>query len=287
MLEGRTKALRGLFAQGSFVTLPGIYDCLSARIAEEAGFKAIFLSGGALAYSYLGKPAIGFLNLTDFGNAIQRICNAVSIPLIADADNGFGNAIHAANAARVYEQSGASGMQIDDKVLPSIRPDSNEVLDWHLVYPKISAVRANVSKDFLIIYRTCANLYGYGIEESLKRINLSVSYGADYAYIDGIKSIEELKYVSENARVPLLINLNEKGFCGGLPINEILKYSFSVGLFPISSVSAAAQGMIRVLGELSESGSTVNIRELMTDPPTRVHEMMGEKRLAEQFSAYY
>ena len=69
----------------------------------------------------------------------------------------------------------------------------------------------------------------------------------------------------------------KKGFCGGLPINEILKYRFSVGLFPISSVSAAAQGMIRVLGELSESGSTVNIRELMTDPPTRVHEMMGEK----------
>lgn len=282
------KELRRLLAENKFLTLPGVYDCLSARIAQEAGFPALFLSGGALAYSVLGKPDFGFLSLAEFGDAIQHIVSACRAPLLADADNGFGNAIQAANTGAVYEQLGAAGLQIDDKVLPASHPARNEIVDWEMIGPKIQAVRDSVSDDFVIVYRTCANLYGYGVEESIRRINLARERGADYAYVDGIKSMEELKRISDEAAIPLMVNLNEKGFVGGnVPIEEVKALRYSIGLFPISSMLAAAQGMIEVMGALADRGSTLSVRDKMTDPPTRIHNMMGQTALVEKYAPYY
>ena len=96
MNTNHARDLRKVLEENKFLTLPGVYDCLSARIAEEAGFPALFLSGGALAYSALGRPDLGFLGLAEFGNAIQHIVSSCRVPLLADADNGFGNAIQAA-----------------------------------------------------------------------------------------------------------------------------------------------------------------------------------------------
>ena len=287
-MNNYAKELRRLLAENKFLTLPGVYDCLSARIAQEAGFPALFLSGGALAYSVLGKPDFGFLSLAEFGDAIQHIVSACRAPLLADADNGFGNAIQAANTGAVYEQLGAAGLQIDDKVLPASHPARNEIVDWEMIGPKIQAVRDSVSDDFVIVYRTCANLYGYGVEESIRRINLARERGADYAYVDGIKSMEELKKISDEAAIPLMVNLNEKGFVGGnVPIEEVKDLRYSIGLFPISSMLAAAQGMIEVMGALADRGSTLSVRDKMTDPPTRIHNMMGQTALVEKYAPYY
>lgn len=287
MSNNHAKELREVLQQKKFLTLPGIYDCLGGRIAEEAGFPVLFLSGGALAYSLLGRPDFGFLSLDQFCSAIQRIVACVKVPLIADADNGFGNAIQAANTGAEYEQVGAAGLQIDDKVLPASDPLHNEVIPWEKVAPKIQAIRDNVSDDFVIIYRTCVNLYGFGIEESIRRINLAKKCGADYAYIDGIKSTEELKKVSAEATIPLMVNLNEKGFVGSLPIEQVKSLNYSIGLFPISSMLAASQGMIDVLGNLASTGSTLNVRDKMTNPPTKIHNMMGQTFLTEKYGAYY
>ena len=287
MSQNHAKDLRKVLAENKFLTLPGVFDCLSGRIAEEAGFPALFLSGGALAYSLLGRPDFGFLSLDQFCSAIQRITASVKVPLLADADNGFGNAIQAANTGAEYEQVGAAGLQIDDKVLPASHPLKNEVIAWEMVAPKIQAVRDSVSDDFVIVFRTCVNLYGYGIEESIRRINLARKCGADYAYIDGIKSIEELEKVSAEAKIPLMVNLNEKGFVGGLPIEQVTKLNYSIGLFPISSMLASAQGMIDVMGALADTGSTLGVRNKMTNPPTKIHNMMGQKALTEKYGAYY
>ena len=255
---------------------------------ERLEGKALFLSGGALAYSVLGKPDFGFLSLAEFGDAIQHIVSACRAPLLADADNGFGNAIQAANTGAVYEQLGAAGLQIDDKVLPASHPARNEIVDWEMIGPKIQAVRDSVSDDFVIVYRTCANLYGYGVEESIRRINLARERGADYAYVDGIKSMEELKKISDEAAIPLMVNLNEKGFVGGnVPIEEVKALRYSIGLFPISSMLAAAQGMIEVMGALADRRSTLSVRDKMTDPPTRIHNMMGQTALVEKYAPYY
>lgn len=282
------KELRRVLSENKFLTLPGVYDCLSARIAEEAGFPALFLSGGALAYSVLGRPDFGFLSLAEFGTAIQHIVSSCKIPLLADADNGFGNAIQAANSGAMYEQLGAAGLQIDDKILPASHPAKNEIVDWEMIGPKIQAIRDNVSDDFVIVYRTCANLYGYGIEESIRRINLSREQGADYAYVDGIKSMEELKKISEEATIPLMVNLNEKGFVGGnVPIELVKGLNYSIGLFPISSMLAASQGMIEVLETLANKGATLSVRDKMTNPPTKIHNMMGQTFLVEKYTSYY
>ena len=244
MNTNHARDLRKVLEENKFLTLPGVYDCLSARIAEEAGFPALFLSGGALAYSALGRPDLGFLGLAEFGNAIQHIVSSCRVPLLADADNGFGNAIQAANTGAMYEQLGAAGLQIDDKVLPSTHPAKNEIVGWEMVGPKIEAVRDNVSEDFVIVYRTCANLYGYGIDESIRRINLAKERGADYAYVDGIKSVGELIKVSEESKIPLMVNMNEKGFVGGnVAIEQIREMNFSIGLFPISSMLVAADAI--------------------------------------------
>ena len=283
MSNTHAQDLRRILGENKFLTLPGVYDCLSAKIAEEAGFPALFLSGGALAYSVLGRPDFGFLSLAEFGNSIQHIVSTCSVPLLADADDGFGNAIQAANTGAMYEQLGAAGLQIDDKVLPANHPARDEIIDWELMGPKIQAVRDNVSDDFVIVYRTCADLYNYGIDESIRRINLAMERGADYAYVDGIKSMDELKKVSDEAKIPLMVNLNEKGFVGGnVPIEEVKALNYSIGLFPISSMLAAAQGMIEVLGALADQGSTLGVRDKMTDPPTKIHRMMGQFSLVEK-----
>lgn len=288
MNTNHARELRDVLKTNKFVTLPGVYDCLSARIAEEAGFPALFLSGGALAYSALGRPDMGFLGLAEFGTAIQHIVSSCRVPLLADADNGFGNAIQAANTGAMYEQLGAAGLQIDDKVLPSTHPAKNEIIEWELVGPKIQAVRDNVSEDFVIVYRTCANLYGYGIEESIRRINLAGERGADYAYVDGIKSVDELIKVSKESRIPLMVNMNEKGFVGGnVPIEQIRSLNYSIGLFPISSMLAASQGMIEVMEALASKGTTLGVSEKMTNPPTKIHSMMGQFSLVEKYSPYY
>lgn len=280
------KKLRALLEKEAFVALPGIYDCLSARIAEEAGFGTLFLSGGGLAVCRMGRPDIGFLNVNEFGEAIRHIVASVQVPLLADADHGFGNAIHAADTGRMYEQLGAAGIQIDDKVLPSRRPDLDEVIPLPEMTAKLKALRSAVSEDFVVIYRTVANLYGLGIEEAVKRINAAADCGADYVYVDGIKSMKELELVSKEARARLLVNLNEKGFCGGVPIEQIKALNYRIGLFPISTMLAAAQGMIRVMEALKRDGSTLSARDLMCVPSV-VHNMMGLNSLSRQYQGCY
>lgn len=285
-INNKKKMLRKVLEETDFLTLPGIYDCLSARIAEDAGFKAIFLSGGGLACSRLGRPDIGFLSARDFSDTIANIAACVNVPIIADADNGFGNAIHAGKTAQLYEQVGAAGIQIDDKILPGRTPAVNEMVEWDMVSPKLKAVRKDVSDDFVIIYRTVANLYGYGIDESISRINKAAECGADYAYIDGIKSMDELKKVSDEAKIKLLVNLNEKGFCGSVPIEEIKKFKYKIGLFPISTMLSAANSMMQVMQSLFENGSTLTKRDLLCNPPV-VYNMLGLNSLTETYSEFY
>lgn len=280
------KSLRAILDESDFLPLPGVYDCLSARIAEEAGFKAIFLSGGALAYSRLGRPDIGFLSMGDFADAISNIVSSVDIPLIADADNGFGNAIHAGNTAKYFEQVGASGLQIDDKVLPGRTPSLDEVVSWDEIAPKIKAIRNDVSDDFVIVFRTVAHLFDYGIDEAINRINKAAECGADYAYIDGIKSMEELEKVSEKANIKLIANLNEKGFSGSLAIDEIKKLNYKVGLFPTSSLLGAAKTMIEIMETLYKEESTISKRDLLCEPKV-VFKMMGLYSLPEKYNKYY
>ncbi|NLV77075.1 MAG: PEP phosphonomutase [Tissierellia bacterium] len=280
------KALRKILDEDEFLILPGVYDCLSAKLAEKAGAKAVFLSGGALSIANLGKPDIGFLNLTEFASSIQKITSTINIPLISDADNGFGNAIHVGNTAKVFESLNVCGMQIDDQVLPQTFPTtSKESLSWDLTGPKIDSIRKNVSDDFIIIFRTIANITD-GLEEAINRINKAKDYGADYAYVDGIKSKKELEIVSKQSKIKLLVNMNEKGIAANLPIEDIKGFGYKIGLYPVSTMAIAAKSMYDMLCDLMKEENTLKHRDKMFNP-VEVYNMMGLTSLTEEYSKMY
>lgn len=280
------KVLRKILDQNEFLVLPGVYDCLSAKLAEEAGAKAVFLSGGALSIAGLGKPDIGFLNLTEFANVIQKITSTINIPLISDADNGFGNAIHVGNTARIFESLNVSGMQVDDQILPQTLPTtSKESLSWDLTAPKIDSIRKNVSSDFIIIFRTIANITD-GLDEAIVRINKAKDIGADYAYVDGIKSQEELEIVAKHSKIKLLVNMNEKGVAANLPIEKIKGLDYKIGLYPVSTMAIAAKSMYDMLCDLMKDESTLKHRDKMFNP-VEVYNMMGLTSLVEEYSGMY
>ena len=280
------KNIRDIMNDSNFLVMPGIYDCLSAKMAEVAGAKLVFLSGGALSIANLGRPDIGFLSLSEFCDSIQKITSTINIPLIADADNGFGNALHTANTARMYEKNGAQGIQIDDQILPQTTPTtSKECLDWNLVYPKIKAIRNNVSKDFIIVFRTIANITD-GLDEAIQRINEAQKHGADIAYVDGIKSREEIEIVAKKSSIPLLINMNEKGVAANEPIEDIKQMGYKVGMFPVSTMAIAAKSMYNMLSDLFVDENTLKYRDTMFNP-VDVYNYMGLDSLTNEALELY
>lgn len=241
-------------------------------MAENAGFQAAFFSGGAFSMATLGKPDIGFFNLTEAVHTLRRIVDSVNIPILSDGDNGFGNAIHAADTARAFETIGVAGIQVDDQVLPqSIPCTSKECNEWRYVEPKLIAIRKAVSPEFVILFRTIANITD-DLDKAIWRINRAAELGADYAYVDGLKSYEETQQVAAQAKIPLLINMNEKGACAKIPLEQIKALNYRIGLYPVASVTAAAQAYCDLFRTIHETGSTLgyvdsmySIKQLMND----------------------
>lgn len=260
------KHFKDIIKNKDFTILPGVYDALSSKLAEEAGARAIFISGGALSITNLGKPDIGFLTLNDFVDAINKIKRVVNVPIITDVDNGFGNAIHAGNTAKTVFIAGADGLQIDDQVLPQSKPTtSKEAMSMDLVIPKIKAMRENVEDSFTIIFRTVAN-YNGNIQDAVDRVNLAGENGADAVYVDGLESYEEVVYVSKNVKYPLLLNMNEKGFPASLKINEVKELGFNIGLYPVSTMAVTASATKKLLDTLMKDETTLSLREEMANP---------------------
>lgn len=280
------KHFKDIIHDGKFTILPGVYDALSSKLAEEAGAKAIFLSGGALSITNLGKPDIGFLTLDDFTDAINKIKRVVKVPIITDVDNGFGNAIHAANTAQSVFDAGADGLQIDDQVLPHTKPTtSKEAIAMNLVIPKIQAIRENVDDSFTIIFRTVAN-YNGDVKEAVDRVNLAGENGADVVYVDGLSTYEEVSYVANNVKYPLLLNMNEKGFPATLEINEVKKLGFNVGLYPVSTMAITANATKRLLDTLIKDETTLSLRKEMTNPAD-IYNLFGLETSVENESKKY
>lgn len=285
-MRDHKKELREILQTKDYMMLPGVYDCLSAKMAEETGFDAVYLSGGALSICGLGRPDIGFLNLTEMENSLRKILATVNIPVLSDADNGFGNAIHVGDTAALYDSMGVCGMQIDDQVLPqSVPTTAKECLDWKLTAPKVKAVRKNVSDDFVIIFRTIANITN-GLEEAIRRVNMAADLGADYAFVDGIKSERELEIVSERAKIKLMVNMNEKGVCADVDLEKIKKMNYQIGLYPVSTMAVAAKALHTLLHTLKQTGSTKDCRAQMYNP-VEVYNMMGLGSLTEKYLGMY
>ena len=255
--------LRKILEQNNFFSLPGVYDPMGAKMAEKIGFEAAYLSGGALSLMGLGRPDIGFLNLTDLIISLERILYTVDIPIITDTDNSFGNALHAAKTANALQRMGVAGLQIDDNVLPPAKPiASKEYITWDLLAPKLEAIRMSTSDSFVIVLRTIIGK-SLGIDSAVERANHAADLGVDYVFIEGLNSIEEMEYACNNSRAKLMVNLNENVFAASVDIGLVKKMGFKIGLFPISTMHIAAKAMYEVLSMIKNEGTAYSMKNQM------------------------
>ena len=252
--SGNTKntLLREKLASGAQIIGPGIYDGLSARIADASGFDVLYLSGYGVSASLLAKPDNGFLSAADMQARIKSLTDVVRTPLIADADTGFGNI---AETIATYEAAGACGIQLEDQQVPKTcgHIAGREVIARADAVANIkTAIAARNSQDFLIVARTDAREQN-GLEEALARGHEFLAAGADVLFIESPESSEELEIIGrELGHAPLLANMVEGGRTPLLPRAELANMGFNFVIYPVDAMSVAAAGLSRAYLDLSK-----------------------------------
>jgi 2-methylisocitrate lyase-like PEP mutase family enzyme len=252
-------SLKSQLTAGEFVVAPGIYDGLSARIADASGFGALYLSGYAVGASLLARPDAGFLALPHMEGRIRTLCDVVQTPLIADADTGFGGAAQVGEAVRQYESAGAAAIQLEDQVFPKRcgHTKGREVIAAEDFAEKIQvAVEARKSDDFLIIARTDART-GLGLDEALRRCEAYRDAGADVLFLESPETESELKEIGKAfPGTWLMANMVDGGSTPALSQGRLKAFGFSIAIYPLVGLSAAAATLQTAYGNL-KSGETI------------------------------
>ena len=247
------------------MVLPGVFDALSARIAEKVGFDAIFQTGYGSAATLLGMPDYGFLNAGETIDNARRIMRAVNIPVIVDVDTGYGNPLNVWRLVRDLQSLGVAGIFLEDQVWPKRcgHMIGKEVVpkDDYIMKLK-AAVEAREDKDFIIVARTDARA-PLGLDEAIQRGRAYHKAGADVIFIEAPRSIEELKRIAKEINAPLVANMIEEGLTPNLPSKDLLKMGYRIVVFPLSGLYAATFAIKQVFLELKNSGATQQARKMM------------------------
>ncbi|HLG37689.1 MAG TPA: oxaloacetate decarboxylase, partial [Nitrososphaera sp.] len=245
--------------------LPGVFDALSARIAEHVGFQAMFQTGYGSSAALLGMPDFGFLNAGETVDNAGRIIRAVKVPVLVDADTGYGNPLNVWRLVQDLEHLGASGIFLEDQVWPKRcgHMIGKDVIQKDEYLPKLkAALEARRSKDFIIVARTDARA-PIGLDEAIARGKAYRKAGADVIFIEAPRSIEELKKVAIEIDAPLVANMIEDGITPILPSQELLKLGYRIAVFPLSALYSATYAIREVLTELKNTGTTKQSRKTM------------------------
>jgi 2,3-dimethylmalate lyase len=251
--------LRELLAAPGPVVAPGAYDALSARLVEQAGFDVVYMTGFGTTASLLGRPDVGLLGGAEMVDNATRIAAAVDVPVLADADTGYGNAINVLRTVRAYEQAGVAGIHLEDQVMPKKcgHMSGKAVIGAEEMAGKIrAAVEARRDPDFLVIARTDAAAV-HGLEEAIRRGRLFAEAGADALFVEAPTSEDDIARVAgELAGVaPLVFNWAEGGRTPPIPLQRIGELGFSLVIFPIGTLLAATAGIRSLLAALRAGGT--------------------------------
>ena len=253
--------LRQLMAEPGPVLLPGCYDALGARLIEQAGFDAVYMTGFGASASLLGRPDVGLLGLAEMADQARRIVAATDRPVVADADTGYGNPINVIRTVQTYEQAGLAGLHIEDQVLPKRcgHMEGKTVVPAAEFEAKVrAAVEARRNPDFVIIARTDARA-PHGFDEALDRARAAVDAGADVLFVEALQSRDELENVARELEgVPLVFNWAEGGKTPPLTHEEIVELGFAMVIMPISTLLVATRAMQEVLATIRRDGTPVN-----------------------------
>ncbi len=252
------RKLRELMAKPEPILAPGAYDALSARLIEEAGFPVVYMTGFGTTASLLGRPDVGLLTMSEMVSNAHRIVQAVSVPVIADADTGYGNAINVIRTVQEYEAAGVAGIHLEDQVTPKKcgHMEGKQVIPVDEAAAKIrAAANARSSPDFVIIARTDARQVE-GLESALNRGRKYREAGADLLFIEAPQSEQEIETVARTfPDVPLFFNWAEGGKTPPMPLSRLRELGFRIIIFPISTLLTATQAIRETLKTIRETGS--------------------------------
>ena len=262
---GMNARLKALLAGRRATIVPGAPNALAARLIEDAGFEAVYVTGAGVTNMYLGTPDLGLITLTELAGHVTAIREAVSLPLIADADTGFGNAINVTRTVKALERAGASAIQLEDQVFPKRCGHfaGKEVVPAAEMAQKIhAAVDSRLADDFLIIARTDSR-QTLGLEEALDRGGAYIEAGADLTFIEAPQSTEELAAIPKRLAVPQVANMVFGGSTPLIDQADLAEMGFALVLYANAALQSAIHGMQRVLGALRQEGSLASVEAIL------------------------
>lgn len=262
LLDGRDRnfaaSLRAILSEGTTIAVPGAYDGLSARLAADAGFKALYLSGAALSAS-LAMPDLGVLTADELVQATRRVVRAAGLPVIVDADTGYGETLNIVRLSRELADAGAAGIQIEDQIMPKRcgHLDGKRIVDLPEMLARISAV-CSARQEMVVVARTDARGV-VGLAETIARAKAFFAAGADVVFPEGLRTSEEFAAVRAAVDGPLLANMTEFGKTPHMPVSRFAQLGYQMVIFPVSSLRLAAGAMRDGFAALREEGSVEGV----------------------------
>lgn len=275
MLRDGAVRLRAMLRAGELVWGPGVYDGLSARIAAGVGFPMVYMTGAGTAASRLGQPDLGLATASEMAENARVIASVSDVPVIADADTGFGGPLNVARTVELYESAGVAGLHIEDQAFPKrcghLRGKVVVAVD-EFVQRVRAAVQARSNPELVIIARTDAR-QPHGLEDALGRIVRAFDAGADVGFLEAPASITEIEEVVAKAPGPMLLNLAANGTTPNLTVDEVRRLRYAMAIYPLATVVPAAIAIRRALETLKRTGSDAEPTEGLA--PYDLFEMVG------------
>ncbi|NOT53265.1 MAG: isocitrate lyase/PEP mutase family protein [Deltaproteobacteria bacterium] len=252
-----TTTLRRMLNEPGIIVAPGAYDGISARLIERHGFKAVYMTGAGTAASALGQADLGLTTLTEMATHAAHIAGCISLPLIADADTGYGNPLNVIRTVREYERAGVAALHLEDQVFPKKcgHIAGKAVIPMKEFAEKIRAAAENrTDPDFIIIARTDARAVN-GIDDAIERGLRYREAGADVIFVEAPTSREEIERVAREIKAPLLSNQVPGGKTPGLTVTELEQLGYKMVIFPVVSLMSATLAIESALTKLKERGT--------------------------------
>ncbi|WP_027371336.1 isocitrate lyase/phosphoenolpyruvate mutase family protein [Desulfovermiculus halophilus] len=257
-MNKKNSQFRKMLASREIIVAPGVYSALPAMIAENAGFQAVYMSGYTTAAVLLGVPDIGLITMAEMAENAGRINDAVSVPVVADCDNGYGNALNVMRSVRAYEKAGVSAIQLEDQIFPKKcgHMAGKEVISAEEMVGKIHAARdAREDPDLVIIARTDARTV-VGFDEAVRRSNMYAEAGADIVFLESPTSEDEMRQIPRLVNAPVMANMVEAGKSPLFTNQQLEEMGYSLVIWPGSSAWSTAKAVSKTMHELRERGTT-------------------------------
>jgi len=270
------------------IMIPGVFNALAAKQAERLGFPAVYLSGGALSAGWAGLPDVGLLTLTEFADQAAVLARATGLPLLCDADTGFGEPINVERTVRLFEQAGAAGIHLEDQVLPKRcgHLTGKTLIAADAMAAKVrAAVAARRDPDFVIVARTDARSVE-GLDAAVDRARAYLDAGADMIFPEALESAEEFARFAAAVPAPLLANLTEFGRGPLLDFADLAALGYRAVLYPLTAFRAAMHAAGRALAELRDRGTQRGLLDRM-QTRAELYDLLGYTAWEARDRAYF